>query len=62
MNTEFKVGDTVKLKSGGDAITVVSLPLEFNPSLVLCMYANSEGIQQKTIPIVALVLWKEGEE
>jgi uncharacterized protein YodC (DUF2158 family) len=60
MSTSFKVGDVVRLKSGGEKMTVGQLEKDVNSGapdkFVFCSWFVGKKLQQKTFPVEMLEL------
>ena len=48
MENEFKIGDVVKLKSGGQKMTVNAFGNQFAPKEILCAWFDEKNVHHKS--------------
>ncbi len=57
MTTEFKTGDTVRLKSGKQHMSVVEIDQANGEKIATCVWHNSDGKEERgTYPVAALAV------
>jgi len=54
MSDELKVGDVVRLKSGGPVMTVTTVGDDYGTPMIWCMWFDQKGSQTGKFPPAAL--------